>query len=156
MVDVSTRPARTGEGAALTALALRSKGHWGYDAAFLADCRDELTMHDADLEARRTHVAEVDGEVAGFSTLDGAPPDGVVGMMFVDPERIGHGIGRALMTDLVERARLAGFVRLSIDADPNAEPFYLAQGAVRVGETPSGSIPGRILPLLELDLAAGG
>ena len=124
--------------------------------AFLDECRAELTMRDAELGARRTHVAEVDGAVAGFSTLDGAPPIGVVGMMFVDPDRIGSGIGRALMADLVERARVAGFVRLSIDADPNAEPFYLAQGAVRVGATPSGSIPGRVLPLLELDLAAGG
>ena len=156
MVEVSIRPARSGEAAALSALALRSKAHWGYDAAFLDECRAELTMRDAELGARRTHVAQVDGEVAGFSTLDGAPPVGVVGMMFVDPDRIGSGIGRALMADLVERARVAGFVRLSIDADPNAESFYLAQGAVRVGATPSGSIPGRVLPLLELDLAAGG
>jgi hypothetical protein len=34
----------------------------------------------------------------------------------------------------------------SIDADPNAEAFYLAMGAVRIGQTPSGSIPGRVLP----------
>ncbi|WP_067619878.1 hypothetical protein [Alicyclobacillus acidiphilus] len=38
---------------------------------------------------------------------------------------------------------------LTIRPDPNAEPFYLAMGAQRVGEVPSGSIPGRMLPLLQ-------
>lgn len=41
-----------------------------------------------------------------------------------------------------------------IDADPNAEPFYRAMGAVRIGATPSGSIPGRELPLLEFTLTS--
>lgn len=146
------RPARRGEGAALTELALRSKGHWGYDAAFLDACRDELTMRDDELAARRTVVAEANGRIAGFRTLDGEPPVGVLGMMFVDPDLIGHGVGRRLVTDLVDEARAAGFTLLTIDADPNAEAFYLAAGAVRVGATPSGSIPGRVLPQLELRL----
>ena len=32
------------EAAALSGLALRSKGYWGYDAAFLDACRAELTL----------------------------------------------------------------------------------------------------------------
>lgn len=148
------RPAAPGEAAALTELALRSKGHWGYDTAFLEACRAELTMRDAELAARRTVVAELpDGRIVGFRTLEGEPPVGVLGMMFVDPDTIGHGVGRALATDLAAEARAAGFTLLTIDADPNAEAFYLAQGAVRVGGTPSGSIPGRVLPRLELRLS---
>lgn len=151
------RPARAGEAALLSALALRSKGHWGYDAAFLAACRDELTMRDDELAERRTVVAELPdsrgGRVVGFRTLEGEPPVGVLGMMFVDPDAIGRGVGGALARHLIEEARAAGFTRLTIDADPNAEAFYLAQGAVRVGATPSGSIAGRVLPLLELDLS---
>ncbi|MBM7517717.1 GNAT family N-acetyltransferase [Nocardioides nitrophenolicus] len=151
------RPAAPGEAAALTELALRSKGHWGYDAAFLESCRDELTVREDELGARRTVVAELpDGRIAGFRTLEGEPPVGVLGMMFVDPDAIGRGIGGALARHLVAEARAAGFTRLTIDADPNAEAFYLAQGAVRVGATPSGSIPGRVLPLLELRLEPAG
>jgi hypothetical protein len=37
---------------------------------------------------------------------------------------------------------------MTIDADPHAEAFYLAMGAVRVGEAASESIPGRSLPRL--------
>ncbi|MFE5089253.1 GNAT family N-acetyltransferase [Streptomyces sp. NPDC056638] len=151
-MDTNVRPARRSEAGALTELALASKAHWGYDEAFLAACRDELTMHPADIDRRRTTVAEEDGRVLGFTTLDGAPPEGALGMMFVAPDAIGRGIGRLLFEHTVTEARRLGFARLTIDADPNAEPFYLAMGAVRIGATPSGSILGRELPLLEVGL----
>lgn len=149
------RPARPGEAAALSALALRSKAHWGYDAAFLEACRDELTLRDDELAARRTLVAEVDDTVAGFGTLEGDPPYGELGMLFVEPAAIGRGLGGALLAALVAAAREEGFTRLAIDADPNALPFYLAHGAVRVGEVTSGSVPGRVLPQLELGITPG-
>ncbi|MCX4786737.1 MULTISPECIES: GNAT family N-acetyltransferase [unclassified Streptomyces] len=146
---MDVRPARRSEAGELTELALASKAHWGYDEAFLAACRDELTLHPADIDRRRTTVAEQDGRVLGFTTLEGAPPEGALGMMFVAPDALGRGIGRLLFEHTMTQARRLGFARLTIDADPNAEPFYLAMGAVRIGATPSGSIPGRELPLLE-------
>jgi GNAT superfamily N-acetyltransferase len=135
-------------------LALRSKGHWAYDATFLDACRDELTLRDDQLTARRTVVAELGDDLVGFGTLEGAPPRGELGMLFVDPAAIGRGVGSALLRALLDRAGADGFTILSIDADPNAEAFYLAHGAVRVGAVPSGSIPGRVLPLLEISPAA--
>lgn len=150
------RAARPGEAALLSALALRSKGHWGYDADFLAACREELTLSEDELGERRTRVVEVGGEVLGFSTLEGAPPVGEVGMLFVEPTAIGRGLGRLLMAHLLDEASAAGFTRLRIDADPSAEAFYLAAGAVRVGEVPSASVPGRVLPLLEIEIAPAG
>ncbi|WP_031085297.1 GNAT family N-acetyltransferase [Streptomyces sp. NRRL WC-3549] len=149
---IRVRQGRPDEAATLTALALRSKAHWGYDDAFLAACRDELTLDPADVAARRTAVAERDGGILGFTTLEGPPPRGVLGMMFVEPDAIGQGVGRLLFTHVRQQARRLGFTVLTIDSDPNAEPFYTAMGAVRVGAVPSGSIPGRVLPLLELAL----
>ncbi|MEV2243921.1 GNAT family N-acetyltransferase [Streptomyces sp. NPDC049970] len=146
------RAGRPEEAAALTGLALRSKAHWGYDEEFLAVCRDELAVRPADVTARRTAVAELGGRPLGFTMLDGSPPEGVLGMMFVDPDSMGRGVGRLLFAHMTAQAHRLGFVRLTIDADPNAEPFYTAMGAVRIGVTPSGSVPGRELPLLELGL----
>ncbi|MER7708572.1 GNAT family N-acetyltransferase [Kitasatospora sp. NPDC097605] len=147
------RPARPSEAAALSALALRSKAHWGYDAAFIEACRAELTLDPARVEPDRTAVAEgEDGRVLGFVTLTGAPPEGELGMLFVEPAAIGRGIGRRLMEHLRAEATALGFDRITVEADPNAEPFYRAMGAVRTGTAPSGSIPGRELPLLTLHL----
>ena len=145
-MDVLIRPARATEAGILTELALRSKAHWGYDAQFLEACRDELTVAANEVTRRRALVADRDGHILGFTTLQGEPPTGVLGMMFVDPQAIGQGIGRLLFEHTIAAGRDLGFTQLTIDADPNAEPFYRAMGAVRIGNVPSGSIAGRVLP----------
>jgi GNAT superfamily N-acetyltransferase len=157
VTDFAIRAARPDEAAQLSALALRSKAHWGYDAAFLEACREELTLDPARIVERRTQVAvsrgpETDGRLLGFGTIEGEPPAGELSMLFVDPPAIGRGVGGALFAHLSELALDQGFHRLTIAADPNAEPFYLARGAVRIGGVPSGSVPGRVLPLLAVAL----
>jgi GNAT superfamily N-acetyltransferase len=150
---LSLRPARPDEAPALSELALRSKAHWDYSDELIAACRDELTLDAEQVVAQRTTVATIDDDVVGFFTLVGMPPVGEIGMFFVAPEQIGHGVGAALMTQLLADARAVGFTRLRIEADPNALGFYVHHGAIQVGEVPSASIPGRALPLLELDLS---
>jgi len=141
---VRLRPARADETGLLSELALAAKGHWGYDAGFLEACRAELTVT---AEHRATVAERADG-IVGFYTLDGEPPEVELGMLFVAPAEIGTGVGRVLWTHAVEAAARAGADRLTIESDPHAEGFYLAMGAVRVGEVASGSVPGRTLPLL--------
>jgi GNAT superfamily N-acetyltransferase len=149
---VKIRLARADEAAALTELALRSKAAWPYDGAFIAKCRVELTMTPSSIEKRRTHVAEADRALLGFFTVCGVPPEGELDSLYVEPSFIGTGVGRALLDAAQEVARRAGFRALQIHADPHAEAFYLRHGAKRVGSVPSGSIPGRTLPLLRLDI----
>lgn len=148
LAGVLCRPARPDEAAELTELALRSKGHWGYDEEFLAACRAGLTIAPADVVAQRVTVAEIDGRVAGFYSIVGDPPVVALDMLFVDPPAIGRGIGRSLWWHAVEAATALGVTTLTVHADPFAEGFYLAMGAVRSGAVPSGSIPGRELPRL--------
>jgi GNAT superfamily N-acetyltransferase len=165
VTDFAIRAARPEEAGELSALALRSKGHWDYDAAFLDSCREELTIPVDQVVPRRTYVAvsrgpgaepsepgELRRRILGFGTIEGEPPAGELGMLFVDPPAIGRGVGSALFSHLMGVAADAGFHRLTIASDPNAEPFYLAKGAVRIGGVPSGSIPGRTLPLLAFAL----
>jgi len=159
VTDFAIRPARPQEADELGALAVRSKAHWGYDAAFMAAFRDELKISADQLAARRTYVAVTRGpdagaveRILGFGTIEGEPPAGELGMLFVDPPAIGRGVGGALFSHLSAVAVDLGFHRLTIASDPNAEPFYLARGAVRIGGVPSVSIPGRTLPLLALAL----
>jgi GNAT superfamily N-acetyltransferase len=148
-VEVSWRAARPDEADALSALALASKGHWGYDQDFLDACRDELTVDEADLP--RIVVAETDRPV-GWYSLRGTPPDGELDNLWVHPSAIGTGIGRGLWEHAVRSARDMGMSCLRIEADPQAEGFYRAMGAGRVGDAPSGSIAGRIIPLMRFDV----
>ncbi len=144
-------PGTAAQAPLLSNLALRSKAFWGYDDAFLAACRGELTL-DASVACDAV-VAESGGTVTGFHLLarePGRPFTGRLEMLFVEPSMIGTGIGRALLTDALLRAAGRGWTSLVLDADPGAEGFYLRLGASRVGESPSGSVVGRVLPVLEL------
>lgn len=146
------RAARPAEAAELTELALRSKAHWGYGQEFLDACRAELTIRPEDVVARRITVAESEERLLGFFSIDGEPPRGELGNLWVTPEAIGTGLGRRLWEGALSVARTAGFTSFEVEAEPNAEGFYRAMGAVRIGETPSGSVGGRVLPLLEVTL----
>ena len=152
MTDVRLRPARPGEAGLLSQLALRSKGHWGYDRAFLDACQAELTFRPDEIRPRRMVVAESAGRVLGFYSLDGDPPEGELGNMWVEPGSIGTGLGRRLWQHAMETAQTAGFESLRLDAEPAAEGFYRAMGAERIAESPSGSIPGRMLPSMRIRL----
>ena len=68
---MNIRPARPGEEPLLSDLAIRSKGHWGHDEAFLARSRTELTLHPGDLDRLIVRVAERDGE-----RISALPPRG--------------------------------------------------------------------------------
>ena len=144
------RPARPGEAEALSALCLRSKAVWGYDRAFLEACREELTLSAPEIAAGGVIVAELGGQPAGVARLAAAAGgEAEILLLFVEPGRLGHGIGRQLFSALEALARQGSATRLIAVADPGAEGFYLRMGMTRAGEEPSASIPGRRLPRLE-------
>jgi N-acetylglutamate synthase-like GNAT family acetyltransferase len=158
MPQVHFRPARPVELDALTNLALRSKAHWGYDAAFMEACREELTISHEHLTSASFEVMELDGCVMGLYALE--PPEGDPGpaeldLFFLEPACMGRGLGRVMMNRALARARQSGFRRLLVQSDPHAEAFYAAMGFTRVGVRPSDSIAGRVLPVMERSLEGG-
>ncbi|HVL90081.1 MAG TPA: GNAT family N-acetyltransferase [Actinomycetota bacterium] len=140
---IEIRPAAPGDAKTLTALAIRSKAHWGYDKTFMQACRPSLAIHATCVQP--TFVAEVDGATAGFYQLEGSE----IGAFFVDPPFIGRGVGRALWEHLMQEAQRRGLAAVEILSDPNAEGFYRTMGAERAGEAPSDVFgPERMLPLM--------
>jgi GNAT superfamily N-acetyltransferase len=150
--EAAVRRARRDELAVLDDLACRSKAHWGYDDGLMERWRDELRVAPADVAAGRVLVATVDDTVVGFATVTGDPPDAELEAMFVDPASLAGGTGAVLFAAACDLARGLRCRRLLIESDPHAEGFYVRQGAVRIGDRTSPSVPGRTLPLLAFDL----
>jgi GNAT superfamily N-acetyltransferase len=150
--SVAIRPAEPDEADALTELTMRSKAHWGYDEEFMRAVRTELTMSRDTIAEQEVFVVEERGAIGGFYALIVSGDDAELSMLFVDPPFHGRGYGRALFEHAAREARALGAKKMTIDSDPFAEPFYLALGAERIGEAPSGSIPGRMLPRLRYAL----
>jgi GNAT superfamily N-acetyltransferase len=152
MPDVTNRVARADEHVELSALALRSKSYWGYSDEFLNACRAELTYDAAVCGSGMAWVAAEGSTLLGVSVIQGAPPIGELTGFFIDLPAIGTGCGRMLLSHTLSAAREHGFTALVLDADPGAEPFYRRFGAERIGSSPSGVMPGRVLPKLKFVL----
>jgi len=146
------RAARHNELPSLSELCLRSKAVWGYDDAFMAACRSELTLHPGELQSTHLRVAERGTIVAGLAQVKVVGTDSDLLKLFVEPALLGSGVGRSLFDWAVVTARGLGAVRMTIEADPGAAAFYERMGARDAGYAPSQSIPGRMLPRLQMEL----
>ena len=151
----SIREARPDEAGALSELALRSKAHWGYSREFLDSCRSELSVDPDRIGSPdyQCFVAVDESVVLGFYIVTKASEDTYeLEALFVEPHRIGTGVGRSLLQRAVRSLSRQGAARLVIQGDPHANEFYIAAGARKIGSKESGSIPGRYLPLFEIDI----
>lgn len=150
---VTIRDATEDEAESLTELAMRSKAHWGYDDRFMAMCRMELTVSPKKLRADSFvfRVAVREERLVGFHALEWIEGNAAsLEALFVEPDCIGAGHGRRLVSDAIRIARARGVGEILIEGDPHADGFYRGVGAARIGRRPSGSIPGRWLPLYRL------
>lgn len=146
------RPARITEGAALTALSIRSKAHWGYDTAFMDQAAPHLAIPPDLLALGRVWVSTGKDDLPlGVIALGFPDATGLTDLtlLFVDPPAIGRGHGATLLRHALATARADGARRLQVLSDPHAIGFYLRLGAQQIGTAPSDAIPGRLLPLLE-------
>jgi GNAT superfamily N-acetyltransferase len=149
---IQLRDARHNELQALSELCLRSKAVWGYDDAFMMACRTELTLRPDELQSTYLQVAVRDGTVAGLAQVKITGTDADLLKLFVEPALLGSGVGRLLFEWATARARGLGAIRMIIEADPGAAPFYEHMGARHAGLAPSRSIPKRMLPRLKMEL----
>jgi len=144
--------ATPGDAETLTRIAFAAKRYWGYPERWISQWKESLTITPDFVRRNEVYVATLDKEIVGFYALAGAGRRIELEHLWVSPEHIGTGVGRALFDHAVRNAASLGAETLGIEADPNAEGFYERMGARRVGET---SYPidnqRRVLPLLVVD-----
>jgi molybdenum cofactor cytidylyltransferase len=147
---MNIRPAVEMEAPVLSSLAMRAKAYWGYSAEALERWRPELAISPMDVREKPTFVAMVGAEIVGFYSLSPSHASWELDNLWVLPEFMQQGIGRALLSHALETATHAGASEVTVDADPNAESFYLECGAIRRGEVPAPIIgdPKRVRPQL--------
>ncbi|AVG16712.1 GNAT family N-acetyltransferase [Chromobacterium vaccinii] len=133
-------------------VAFKSKAHWAYTARQLEAWREDLTTQADTLASHPTFVAEMSGTVVGFVQLNPRAAPWRLESLWVLPECMGRGLGKALLAQALDIARAAGQTDIAIDADPNALGFYLSRGARRLADVaaPIDGQPQRVRPQLLL------
>jgi diamine N-acetyltransferase len=152
MMEMIIRKAKREDAGVLSRLAFRSKAFWGYSDDFLEACREDLTVSPEFIDTSDVFVAELEDEIIAFYSLVRSKVKGELRDFFVAPEMIGKGIGKKLWEHMTETARKLQIQKVFIHSDPNAERFYEAMGAKRIGEVVSSVFPNRKLPLMEYQI----
>ena len=147
---MNIRPAAEAEAPILSDLVMRAKSHWGYSSDALDRWRPELAVSPPDVRDRPTFVAMVGADIVGFYSLRPSRAAWELDNLWVLPKFMHQGIGRALLAHALATAGRGGASEVTVDADPNAESFYLECGAVRRGDVaaPLPGQPNRVRPQL--------
>jgi GNAT superfamily N-acetyltransferase len=134
MTDVAIRTAVEADLPALRGVHRRaSLSNEGDREALLA--HPEVMELDGDsVRAGRTRVAVAGDEVIGFASVIEVDDRVELDDMFVEPEWMGHGVGRRLVEDAFATLRAQGRSRLDVVANRHALAFYEKVGFVVDGE----------------------
>jgi len=113
------------------------------DRAKLLAHPEALELTDIAVREGRTRVAVLEGgDVVGFATTRLVDGDLDLEDLFVDPSWMRRGAGRALVSDALAAAAVAGFDRMVVTANPHARGFYEALGFEVDGATATPFGPG--------------
>jgi ribosomal protein S18 acetylase RimI-like enzyme len=111
------------------------------------------TLEFSDLAVRegRTRAADAAGAVVGFASWLHAGDAFEIEDLFVDPEWMRRGIGRALVRDMIAIARGRGTGPVEVTANPHALAFYREVGFVVYRQVPTKF---RTAPRMRLDVTS--
>ena len=152
-MEIRIRRAELDEATALTEIAHAAKRHWGYPETWIEHWKDELTISPEFIAGSEMYVALVNDQIVGCCALVFSGSNAELEHMWIRPEHMGNGVGRALFRHTRQRAQELNFSVMELSADPNAEGFYKRMGAEHCGEVRS-EIDGlpRVLPRMKVNL----
>jgi ribosomal protein S18 acetylase RimI-like enzyme len=150
---ISIRRIDPKEANTLTRIALAAKAYWGYPERWMEIWKPELTFSSEYFYIHENWTAILDEAPIGFYTLEEKNGNAWLENLWVLPEYIGKGVGKALFLHSVELSRERGYRLLQLEADPNAVGFYERMGMYKIGERLS-EVEGqpRALPSMEMRL----
>jgi len=151
-MDIQIRRAMPEEAAVLTEIAHAAKRHWGYPENWIEHWQGDLTITRDFISNHEVYVAVTDKEIAGCCALVVKDSQAELEHMWIRPQYMGAGYGKALFVHVMQRAATLSAPAVELSADPNAEGFYKHMGATRIGEVRS-EIEGqpRVLPRMTVD-----
>ena len=124
----------------------------GYSTEQMDQWRDELTVTPDNITSGSVYKLIRNHRIMGYYAYRALAAEIVkLDSLFISPDHIGSGMGEKLANNFLIRAKGEGFNKVTLDADPNAEGFYVSVGFVTVGKKET-SVPGRYMPIMEKEL----
>lgn len=134
-LNFTVSPACSRDAIELTRIAHVAKRYWGYPDQWMALWRDQLTVTPQDIASQPTFVARDGDRVLGFCAVSQRGDVACLEHLWLLPDAMGRGVGRALFEQAVRLAELQGAATLEVESDPYAVGFYRRMGCRMAGET---------------------
>ena len=132
----------------LTSIMRKSKSYWGYSKKQILKWQDELTISKSQIINQHVYKLVTNNMVKGFYSFKKETSDTIkLDNLFILPDYIGKGFGKLLLYDCYSKALQYNFSKILLDADPNAENFYLKFGFTVIGKKNT-SIKNRFMPIM--------
>lgn len=150
---IEIRRANPEDADTLTEIAHAAKRHWNYPESWIEQWQTDLTISGEFIRTHEVFAATINDAVIGCCALVMTDSVAEIEHMWIRPEQMGGGVGRALFEHARARAAELGANVLELSADPHAEAFYARMGAKRIGEIPA-DMDGqsRVLPRMRIEL----
>ena len=103
MSPVDVLRARPEDAGALTGISFAAKRYWGYPERWISRWEESLTITPDFVSRNEVYAAVLEGEIVGFYALVGEGQRIELEHLWVSPEHIGAGIGRAPRDEAVDR-----------------------------------------------------
>jgi GNAT superfamily N-acetyltransferase len=147
------RPAKLEDLKQINELTRRSKGYWGYDAAFMDAFMGRFSVKPSSISDDVYVVMHLGQELVGFygfAVLDTI----ILDYFFIDPPFIGKGYGRQMWAHVLKTASNHNWDQFTLWSDPGADDFYVKMGCEKIGEKPSPLAPNRFPKIFKCEVAS--
>lgn len=128
--DMIYEPAKLEDADELSALAIRSKRHWGYSKEAMELWNVNLTITEDFLKSHTVIKAMLENEIVGFFALEEIKPVTRIAQYWIDTPYMRKGYGSAMYKYLKEFLRQRGVQKATVVLDPNGLQFFENKGAV--------------------------
>lgn len=136
----------------LTTITKMSKAYWGFPEDILNEWEQLLSVTKDYIEKNKVFKLVHNNQIIGYYSYFPIDENTIkLDNIFILPEFIGKGFGKILMNDFLKNIRQLGTIKITLDAEPNAEEFYKTFGFKTIGKLES-SIKDRYLPIMVLQI----
>ncbi len=134
----------------LTEITFDGKAFWGFSEAMLNTWKEELIITEKYILENETYILLINDQIVGYySFVKLSEALWKLDNLFLFQKYISKGYGKFLLEDFLERSKISGVKSIILDAEPNAEKFYLKFG-FQTFDLKGSKIIGRFLPKMRL------
>lgn len=127
--DMIFEPATIDDVEELSAVAIRSKRHWGYSKEAMELWNQNLTITEDFIQTHTVIKATLEDEIVGFFALEEIKPTTRIAQYWIDTPYMRKGYGSVMYDYLRNYLKSKNVEKVTLVMDPNGLAFFERKGA---------------------------